>query len=134
MKAPHRRWLLLGPLLGGAALLWSCVAPILSVPPPSAIAFSTTVVVDQATGVQQTEWIASGGPLPQAANGVYLIKNEALGGEGVIAPAANDGSFTAPPMPGSMNDHVLISYQTPYGDYSDSLCVLLSAGSPTLCP
>jgi hypothetical protein len=135
MRALGRRFLLLGPLLGGAALLWSCVAPILSVPPPGAIAFTTTVVVDQSTGLSQMEWIASGPKLAQAANGVYLIKNESLGGEGVIAPAANDGSFTAPPMPGSMNDHVLVSYQTPYGDYSDSLCVLLAVGSPaTLCP
>ena len=135
MKAHRRHLLLLGPLLGGAALLWSCVAPILSVPPPGAIAFSMHVVVDQTTGVQQNEWIASGPKLEQAANGIYLIKNEALGGEGVIAPAANDGSFTAPPMPGTAGDHVLISYQTPYGDYSDSLCVLLAAGSPAaLCP
>jgi hypothetical protein len=129
-----RRPLKWGMLLGSAGLLWSCVAPILTVPPPSEVAFSTAVIVDQATGVQQTEWIASGGKVPEAANGVYLIKDQTMGGEGVIAPAANDGSFTAPPMQGNMGDRVLISYQTPYGDYSDSLCVLLAAGSPSACP
>lgn len=138
MSSLGRRLLKIGTLLGSAALLWSCVAPILTVPPPNDIAFSTTVVVDQATGVQQTEWIATGGALEPAANAVYFIKNETRNGEGVIAPARNDGSFTAPPMPGNTGDRVLINYETPYGDYSDSLCVLLgtpTSTSPfTLCP
>ncbi|HXT96703.1 MAG TPA: hypothetical protein VN853_10395 [Polyangia bacterium] len=133
MKALRRRWLLLGPLLGGAALLWSCVAPILTVPPPSAIAFTKSALTDS-SGAQY--WVASGPPLPQAANAVYYIRNEMLG-QGVIVTGANDGSFaTSPPLPGNPGDHVLVDYQTPYGDYSDSACFVLpaAAGSAGLCP
>ncbi|HLK88827.1 MAG TPA: hypothetical protein VKZ18_02975 [Polyangia bacterium] len=126
MKTLRRRFLKLGMLLGGSALLWSCVAPILTVPPPNEIAFSTEMITDS-SGAPQTEWIASGGPLPQAANADYYVFNRTQG-QGVIASAKNDGSFTAPPMQGNTNDQVLIYYKTPFGDYSDSLCVLLVAG------
>jgi hypothetical protein len=127
MKTLRRRFLKLGMLLGGTALLWSCVAPILTVPPPNEIAFSTIVVTDS-TGAQQTEWITTGGPLQQAANADYFVFNRTQG-QGVIAAARNDGSFTAPPMQGNPNDQVLIYYKTPFGDYSDSICVLLVAGT-----
>jgi hypothetical protein len=32
-------------------------------------------------------------------------------------------------MQGNDNDQVLIYYETPFGDYSDSRCVLLGAGA-----
>ncbi|HVV50893.1 MAG TPA: hypothetical protein VHO06_14600 [Polyangia bacterium] len=127
MTTLRRRLMKLGLLVGGSALLWSCVAPILSVPPPADIAFTTETITDS-TGAQQTEWIATGGQLAQAANALYLIKDEALG-QGVITTARNDGSFTAPPMRGNAGDRILINYQTPYGDYSDSICVLLGTGA-----
>ena len=45
-----------------------------------------------------------------------------------------DGSFTAPPLQGNDKDQVLVYYKTPFGDYSDSLCVLLgTAASPATC-
>lgn len=128
MNALRRRLLMIGGLLGGAALLWSCVAPILSVPPPSAIAFTKSDVTD-ASGIQY--WVAQGGQLPQAANAVYYIRNMVLG-QGVIVTAGNDGSFAAsPPLPGNAGDHVLVDYQTPYGDYSDSTCFVLGTGDAT---
>ena len=118
----------LGLLIGGAALLWSCVAPILTVPPPSAIAFTKSALTD-ATGTQY--WVAQGAPLSQAANAVYYIRNVALG-QGVIATAGNDGSFaTSPPLPGNPGDHVFVDFQTPYGDYSDSTCFVLGTGDAT---
>jgi hypothetical protein len=133
MKMLRRRLLKLGTLLGASALLWSCVAPIFPVPPPTAVAFETTMVTD-GDGGPQTRWIAKGGPLEQAANADYFVFDRTVGG-GVIATARNDGSFTAPPMAGNTGDQVLVYYKTPYGDYSDPLCVLLSTdASPRSCP
>jgi hypothetical protein len=132
MNPCRRRWLKMGTLLGGSALLWSCVAPILTVPPPNEISFESTTLT-ASDGTQQTLWTASGGALAEAANATYYVFNRTLGG-GVIATARNDGSFTAPPMQGKQSDQVLVYYKTPFGDYSDSLCVLLGAGaSPPAC-
>ena len=127
MNLLRRRWLKMATLLGAAPLLWSCVAPILTVPPPGAIAFESTMLT-ASDGTQQKFWIASGGPLEQAANATYYVFDRTLG-SGVIATGRNDGSFTAPPMQGNDNDQVLIYYKTPFGDYSDSLCVLLGAAA-----
>jgi hypothetical protein len=127
------RWLRLGALLGGSALLWACVAPILTVPPPSAISFTANTVVDT-RGASKTVWTTQGGPLAQAADSTFFVVDRSLG-SGVIATARNDGSFTAPPMDGAENDPVLIYYRTPAGDYSDSICLLLAPGtSPLACP
>ena len=132
MNLLRRRWLKMGTLFGASALLWSCVAPILTVPPPSAISFESSMLT-AADGTQQTFWITSGGPLEQAANATFFVLDRTLGG-GVIATARNDGSFTAPPMQGNDKDQVLVYYKTPFGDYSDSLCVLLgTAASPAAC-
>ena len=121
-----RRWLRLGGLLAGAAGLWSCVAPILTVPPPGAVTFTPAFVTD-AGGTQKQVWTTEGPPLEQAANARYYILNLRLQ-NGVIATAREDGSFTAPPMDGADKDKVSIYYRTPTGDYSDSACVLLSEG------
>ena len=134
MNARRRRWLKLGTLLCGSALLWACTAPILTVPPPADVAFATSMITD-ATGTPQTLWIASGGPVNQAANATYFVVNRTQG-QGVIATGRNDGSFTAPEMAGNKNDQVLVYYKTPFGDYSDSVCVLLTtdASPAPACP
>jgi hypothetical protein len=125
MNAPRRRWLKLGTLLCASTLLWACVAPILTVPPPNEVAFTTEMITDS-TGAPQTLWIAQGGPVDQAANAEYFVFNRTQGA-GVIATATNNGSFKAPPMAGTENDQVLVYYKTPFGDYSDSLCVVLAS-------
>lgn len=121
-----RRWLRLGTLLAAAAGLWSCVAPILTVPPPGAVTFTPAVITD-ASGTQKTVWTTEGGPLEQASKAKYYVFNQRLG-NGVIATARDDGSFTAPPMDGADNDSIVIDYRVPTGDYSDSACFSLSAG------
>ncbi|HEY4392972.1 MAG TPA: hypothetical protein VGP64_02870 [Polyangia bacterium] len=132
MNGRRRRWLKLGTLLCASALLWACTAPILTVPPPAGVAFATSPITD-ATGTPY--WITSGGPVEQAANASYFVFNRTRG-QGVIATGSNDGSFTAPAMAGNVNDQVLVYYKTPFGDYSDSVCVLLATGaSPApACP
>ena len=77
----------IGTLLGASALLWSCVAPILTVPPPGAISFESTMLT-ASDGTLRTFWVASGAPLEQAANGTYFVLDRTLG-SGVIATARN---------------------------------------------
>ncbi|HVY40272.1 MAG TPA: hypothetical protein VHM31_20170 [Polyangia bacterium] len=118
-----RRWLRLGTLLAAAAGLWSCVAPILTVPPPGAVTFTPAFVTDG-----RTFWTTEGAPLEQAANAAYFVVNRRLA-SGVIATAGGDGSFTAPPLEGAVNDEIRIYYRTPTGDYSDSACFSLVEGA-----
>jgi len=127
------RWLRLGTLLTAAGGLWSCVAPILTVPPPGAVTFTPAAVVDVATGAQKTVWTTKGGPLQEASLAQFFIVNQRLA-SGVIATAQADGSFTAPAMDGMADDQIVIFYRTPGGDYSDSICDLLSdAAVPASC-
>lgn len=80
-------------------------------------------------------WTAHGGPWPDAARATYYLRDRALQ-SGVIATANADGSFLAQPMEGTERDRIQIYYVTPAGDYSESICVLLTAGSSPLeaCP
>src|SRR5215831_9515341 len=112
------RWLRLGVVVPGAMFLWSCVAPIISVPPPASVTFIPSTIADS-SGAQRTVWTTQGGPIEQAANAMFFVINKRLG-SGVIATAQNDGSFVAPQMEGNQDDQVLIYYRTPAGDYSDS--------------
>lgn len=129
-----RRWLRLGTLLAAAAGLWSCVAPILTVPPPGAVTFTPAFVTD-ASGAQRKLWTTEGGPLEQAADANYFVVDTTLG-SGVIATARKDGSFSAPLMEGNEADRIHIYYRTPTGDYSESACFSLVEGtSPAVvCP
>jgi hypothetical protein len=111
MRLPHGRSIRIGTLLAACTLLWACVAPILTVPPPGAQISFTAAVITDSGGAQKTVWTTQGGPVAQAA------------------------FADAPAMDGTVNDHVLVYYRTPAGDYSESLCVLLTAGSsPPVCP
>ena len=137
MNALRRRLLKLATLLGALALLWSCNAPFIPVPPPGAT--FTSQLVDDGMGGQKTVWITHGLPSTNAAFATYYVFNDRLK-SGVIATAGADGTFTGIPMDGMQNDHVLLSYRTPSGDYSDSLCLLLTTdvspagASAPLCP
>jgi hypothetical protein len=137
MNAMRRRLLKLATLLSAFALLWACNAPFIPVPPPGAT--FTSQLADDGMGGQKTVWITHGLASTNAAFATYFVKNEQTG-NGIIATAGADGTFTGTPIDGTMNDHVLVSYQTPAGDYSDSLCLLLttdvdpSTGSAPRCP
>lgn len=127
-----RRWFRLALLIPGTLFLWSCVAPILSVPPPASITFIPTMITDSSGATRQV-WTTQGGPIEQAANATFYVINKRLN-SGVIATAQNDGSFVAPQMDGNPQDNIEIYYRTPGGDYSDSTCLLLVEGaSPPFC-
>jgi hypothetical protein len=135
MRSLRGRSIRIGTMLLGLTALGSCIAPILTVPPPGAtqITFTSAVITD-ASGAQKTVWTTEGGSLPQADLATYYVRNRALS-DGVFATARADGSFTAPQMDGTANDRIQIYYVTPAGDYSESICVLLTEGSsPPACP
>ena len=117
------RILRLATLLGALTVVFACNAPFIPVPPPGAT--FTSELVDDGMGGQKTVWITHGLPSSHAALSSYTIINERTG-RGVVAPAAADGTFTADPIDGVMNDHVELYYQTPSGDYSESICLLLT--------
>jgi hypothetical protein len=80
-------------------------------------------------------WIAAGGPEQPASNGTYFILDQQRNA-GVIAGAAADGSYQAPPMPGTAGDHILINYKDTSGKESAKACLILSELRPSaaLCP
>ncbi|HMF44502.1 MAG TPA: hypothetical protein VKQ32_27700 [Polyangia bacterium] len=123
MNALRRRLLKLATLLGAFTILWACNAPFIPVPPPGAT--FTSQLVDDGMGTQKTVWVTHGLPSMNAALATYYVYNERLG-TGIIATAGPDGTFTGMPMDGVENDHIDLSYRTPNGDYSDSLCLLLT--------
>jgi hypothetical protein len=141
MNASRRRpwlWRLcrLSGLLGAFAILWACNAPFIPVPPPGAS--FTSALVDDGAGGQKTVWVTHGLPSGQAALARYFVFDEATG-HGTITTAGIDGTFTSDPMDGTLNDHIRLYYQTPNGDYSESICLLLttdvgSSGSAPGCP
>jgi hypothetical protein len=134
MKSLRARLTKLGTLLGGVALLWACNAPPIVVPPP-AVAFTSTIVTD-ASGGQRKVWTAAQPqPFSQAADARFYLYDLNTGA-GVIQTADGQGMFTTTPaMDGNDDDHVFLYYQTPGGDYSDSICLLLRVvAAPGLAP
>src|SRR5262249_7050857 len=123
MNALRRRLLKLATLLGALTIFWACNAPFIPVPPPGAT--FTSALVDDGMGGQKTVWVTHGLPSSNAALATYYVYNQRLG-TGIIATAGPDGTFTGMPMDGMLNDRIDLSYQTPGGDYSDSLCLLLT--------
>ena len=109
------------------AAAFACGPVFIPVPPPD--------VITDGQGNQSQVWIAAGGPEPQASNGTYYVFNQQRNA-GVIAGAAADGSYQAPPMPGTEGDHILVNYKDRLGKFSASACLLLSEARPTavLCP
>ena len=123
MNTLRRRILKLATLVGALTVVFACNAPFIPVPPPGAS--FTKELTDDGAGGQKTVWITHGLPSDNAAFATYFVKNQRLG-SGIIATAVADGSFTGMPMDGTQDDHILISYRTPDGSYSDSICLLLT--------
>ncbi len=111
-----------------AAVVWACGPVYIPVPPPAQTAFTQDTV-------NPDMWIAAGGPEPRAANGLYYIFDQQRNA-GVIARAAQDGSYQALPMPGTAGDHVFVSYKDTGGRDSATACLILGEQRPSaaLCP
>jgi hypothetical protein len=117
----RRRLGKLAGLLGGLTVLWACNAPSFPVPPPN----PTFTPVQGST----TSWITTGPAFTPAANARYSIVNvTGAAPAGVILTAQSDGSYTAPPITGNVDDHIVIYYETPGGDFSEAICRLLEVG------
>jgi hypothetical protein len=129
MKPLHKRLARLAAALGGAALCWACNAPFIPVPPPAQTTTFSSELVAGEDGGQKTVWIAHGAPIPGASLArVYVF--DVNFGAGVIAEAAVDGSYTSPPLDGTMGDRVEISYELPGKPRTSDLCFLLTTDSP----
>ena len=115
------------------ATIWACGPVYIPVPPPVTETTFTKAPLTDSSGAEF--WITSGAINPNAANAIFNIFDEQQNA-GVIAGANADGSYQAPPMQGTVGDHVLINYQDSHGDLSLSACVLLSELRPfaATCP
>jgi hypothetical protein len=109
--------------------VWACNAPFIPVPPPGQSATFTSALVTDGTGAQKTVWTAHGPANADAAFARFFVFNTARGA-GVIAQAAADGSYTAPPMDGTQGDDVEISYERPNGSRTAPVCFELVLGDP----
>jgi hypothetical protein len=135
MKALRRQLAKLAALLASLTILWACNAPSIPVPPPDlAIAFAAHEGPD-GDGGTKTAWIVTqSNPVPQAALARFFLF-DLNRGSGIIQMAGPDGTFVSAPMDGDAGDRISISYETPGGDLSASVCLLLAEGAtPARCP
>jgi hypothetical protein len=126
MNRLARRIFRLATTLGIVALIWSCNAPFIPVPPPGMITFTPDTAPD-GNGGTKTVWITQGGPNAQAGAALFYVFDDERQA-GVITHAAADGSFVSTPMDGTRGDHVHIYFRTPKGEYSPETCRLLIEG------
>ncbi len=134
MKPLRRRLAKLGALFAGMTLLWACNAPSIPVPPPNvAVAFATQQIIDGDGGSRQA-WIATQSmPIPAAGLARFYLF-DLTRGAGIIQIANPDGTFVSGPLEGDTGDRISIYYETPEGDLSDSVCLLLTEGAAPRCP
>lgn len=123
-------------LLGGLAalaLVWSCNAPFIPVPPPAQAGFTSAQVPDGAGG-QKTVWTASGNVGGQTEMVRVFVINEATG-NGVVTHAGNDGAYKSPVFDGAKGDHVDIYFEDHGGERSATACLVLQEGAQApVCP
>jgi hypothetical protein len=117
--------------IAAAALvaICACNTPSVPIPPPVISALNFTQPMDG-------QVVVTGKPESRHANAQFFILNRSTG-SGVITTAAADGSFTSTPFAGQMNDTLQMSYETPAGELSESVCALLQFNLPLIssqCP
>jgi hypothetical protein len=129
----HKKLLRLVMAVAALAIVWSCNAPFIPVPPPAQAGFMSALVSD-GNGGQKTVWTATGNAGSEASLAEVFIFNQANGG-GVITRAAADGTYQSAPFDGVRGDHVDIHFETTGGERSASACLILDDGAqaPT-CP
>jgi hypothetical protein len=118
MSARTRSWLrlvLASTLLAG---FFACVTPSVPLPPPLISALSFAQAPTPGLVVMQ------GAPTSRHANVRFYVYNRSKG-DGAIAQAAADGSFTTVPFLGATNDTIQLYYDLPDGERSENICVSL---------
>jgi hypothetical protein len=121
-------------LVGVAAVCWACNAPFIPIPPPGQTATFTSALVADEDGGMKTVWIAHGPPNPSASRAHFYVFNETRLA-GVIAEAAQDGSFDSPPLDGALDDRIEINYQPLKGGQpSPVVCFSLTTDAPITPP
>lgn len=108
-------------VLGGVV---ACNSPTIPIPPlraPSIQMLSTTT------------WTATGAGA-EGNSEIFLINRTT--GDGVSARADTNGGYTTPTFTGQMGDQIELFYRTPRGEFSESICAPLAAGTPAInaCP
>jgi hypothetical protein len=116
-------------LLGiGLAALPGCVTPSIPLPPPVLEALQF-----HAPAPGQIE--LQGAPTGAHSNKRFAAYNESRG-VGVLQQTAADGSFVTIPFDGNAADSVLVWYETPSGDRSDTYRCAVTLDTPlntTVC-
>jgi hypothetical protein len=97
---------------------FACVTPSVPLPPPliSSLSFATAPIAGYV--------VMKGDPTSRHANVRFYVYNLSKG-DGAIAQAASDGSFTTDPFLGATGDTIQLYYQMPGGDLSETICVTL---------
>jgi hypothetical protein len=118
MSVRSRSWLRLTVATTLLAGLFACVTPSVPLPPPllSSLAFSTAPTAGQV--------VMQGAPTSRHANVRFYVYNRSKG-DGAIAQAGADGSFTTVAFLGADGDTVQLYYDTPGGERSENVCVTL---------
>jgi len=121
--------------LAAVAVVWACNAPSIPVPPPDlAVAFAAHEVPDGDAGTKTVWTVTQSKPIPAIALARFYLYDLDRGA-GIIQMAGADGTFVSAPMDGTAGDRISISYETPDGDLSSSICLLLADGvTPARCP
>jgi hypothetical protein len=104
-------------VLGGVV---ACNSPTIPIPPLHAPSF-------QMMGA--TQWIATGTGA-EGNSEVFVI--DRMTGDGVSTRADANGAYATPAFAGNANDTMELFYRTPRGEYAQSICAPLSAGTPQI--
>lgn len=127
MTRTLRRLCRLAAGLATLALIWSCNAPFIPVPPPAQAGFASALVAD-GMGGQKTVWTAAGNAGSQSALGHVFVINEATG-NGVVTRADDAGAYKSPAFDGTRGDHIDIYFEDVEGGLSATACLLLQEGA-----
>jgi hypothetical protein len=117
---------------GALGIIAACNTPSVPIPPPDlqALSFQNSGAAPAGMVVLQ------GMPSQRHANAEFFALNRSRG-DGVIATAGADGSFTTSPFAANDGDTMQLYYNTSSGEHSEEVCVQLVINLPLIssaCP
>jgi hypothetical protein len=113
------------------ALGAACSTPSVPLPPPEVDTSALTF-----TAPTPGEIVLTGAPRLTHANAQFFVLDH-QSGQGVIATAAADGTFTTPALAATVGDVAEIHFEEPDGTKSMTTCVTVLIDSPLVgsgCP